>query len=87
MNLVSFEQIALAAGVSLRTVARDVQRRLLIPYKQGRKALIDLEATATAKYIASRQATQRGDPSTGEARVSRRGQRLDHLQEGISFAP
>jgi hypothetical protein len=56
MNLVSFEQIALAAGVSLRTVARDVQRRLLIPYKQGRKALIDAEAPATADYLGRRRA-------------------------------
>jgi hypothetical protein len=56
MNLVPFEQIALAAGVSLRTVARDVKRRLLIPYRQGRKALIDAEAPATADYLASRQA-------------------------------
>ena len=56
MNLVPFEQIALAAGVSLRTVARDVQRKLLTPYHQGRKALIDAEAPATANYIASRQA-------------------------------
>ena len=51
MNLVSFEQIALEAGVSVRTVARDVQRRLLSPYHQGRKALIDQDAPATADYI------------------------------------
>jgi hypothetical protein len=56
MNLVSFEQIALDAGVSLRTVARDVKRRLLIPYKQGRKALIDEEAPATVDYLTSRRA-------------------------------
>jgi hypothetical protein len=65
MNLVPFEQIALAAGVSLRTVARDVKRRLLIPYKRGRKALIDLEATGTAKYIASRQATNEATQALG----------------------
>ena len=56
MNLVPYETIAMSAGVSLRTVARDVKRRLLIPYKQGRKALIDAEAPATANYIASRRA-------------------------------
>jgi hypothetical protein len=56
MNLVPFEQIAMSAGVSLRTVARDVQRKLLSPYHQGRKALIDAEAPATEKYLASRRA-------------------------------
>jgi hypothetical protein len=56
MNLVPFEQIAMSAGVSLRTVARDVQRKLLVPYRQGRKALIDVEAPATERYLASRQA-------------------------------
>jgi hypothetical protein len=56
MNLVPFEQIAMSAGVSLRTVARDVQRKLLTPYRQGRKALIDAEAPATADYLASRRA-------------------------------
>jgi hypothetical protein len=56
MKLVNFEQIALSAGVSLRTVARDVQRRLLTPYHQGRKALIDAEAPATVNYLASRRA-------------------------------
>ena len=56
MNLVPFEQIAMSAGVSLRTVARDVQRKLLVPYKQGRKALIDAEAPATADYLARRRA-------------------------------
>jgi hypothetical protein len=56
MNLVPFEQIAMSAGVSLRTVARDVQRKLLVPYRQGRKALIDAEAPATERYLASRQA-------------------------------
>jgi hypothetical protein len=56
MNLVSFEQIALDAGVSLRTFARDVKRKLLTPYKQGRKALIDAEAPATADYLARRRA-------------------------------
>jgi hypothetical protein len=56
MNLVPFEQIAMSAGVSLRTVARDVKRRLLIPYKQGRKALIDEEAPATVNYLATRRA-------------------------------
>jgi hypothetical protein len=65
MNLVPFEQIALAAGVSLRTVARDVKRRLLIPYRQGRKALIDLEATATAKYTASRRAAHEATQALG----------------------
>jgi hypothetical protein len=33
-----------------------VKRRLLIPYKQGRKALIDAEAPATADYLARRRA-------------------------------
>jgi hypothetical protein len=56
MNLVPFEQIAMSAGVSLRTVARDVQRKLLVPYRQGRKVLIDAEAPATERYLASRQA-------------------------------
>ena len=56
MNLVPFEQIAMSAGVSLRTVARDVQRKLLTPYRQGRKALIDAEAPATADYLARRRA-------------------------------
>jgi hypothetical protein len=56
MDLVPFEQIALAAGVSLRTIARDVKRRLLTPYRQGRKALIDVKAPATERYLASRQA-------------------------------
>jgi hypothetical protein len=65
MNLVSFEQIALAAGVSLRTVARDVKRRLLTPYKQGRKALIDAEAPATANYIASRRAANEATQALG----------------------
>jgi hypothetical protein len=65
MNLVPYETIAMSAGVSLRTVARDVKRRLLTPYKRGRKALIDLEATATAKYIASRQATNEATQALG----------------------
>jgi hypothetical protein len=56
MNLVPFEQIAMSAGVSLRTVARAGQRKLLVPYKQGRKALIDAEAPATERYLASRRA-------------------------------
>jgi hypothetical protein len=46
----------MSAGVSLRTVARAVQRKLLVPYKQGRKALIDAEAPATERYLASRRA-------------------------------
>lgn len=58
MKLVPFEQIAIAAGVSVRTVARATQGRLLTAYKQGRKALIDIEAPATEKYIASWQATR-----------------------------
>jgi hypothetical protein len=65
MNLVSFEQIALAAGVSLRTVARDVKRRLLIPYRQGRKALSDAEAPATERYIASRRAAHEATQALG----------------------
>jgi hypothetical protein len=56
VNLVPFEQIAMSAGVSLRTVARDVQRRLLVPYHPGRKALIDADAPATSNYIANRRA-------------------------------
>ena len=39
MNLVPFEQIAMVAGVSLRTVARDVQRRLLVPYSRVARRL------------------------------------------------
>jgi hypothetical protein len=56
MNLVPYETIAMSAGVSLRTVARDVKRRLLTPYKRGRKALIDAEAPATADYLARHRA-------------------------------
>jgi hypothetical protein len=33
-----------------------VKRRLLAPYKRGRKALIDAEAPATADYLARRRA-------------------------------
>ena len=65
MNLVPFEQIAMAAGVSLCTVARDVQRRLLVPYKQGRKALIDADAPATTEYIAGHQKTREGLTALG----------------------
>ena len=65
MNLVPFEQIAMSAGVSLRTVARDVQRKLLTPYRQGRKALIDAEAPATADYLASRRAANEATQALG----------------------
>jgi excisionase family DNA binding protein len=54
MNLVSYEQIAASSGVSIRTIARDVKRRLLKAYRVGGKALID--ADAAAEYIANRKA-------------------------------
>jgi hypothetical protein len=65
MNLVPFEQIAMSAGVSLRTVARDVQRKLLVPYRQGRKALIDAEAPATVDYLTSRRAANEATQALG----------------------
>jgi hypothetical protein len=69
MNLVPYETIAMSAGVSLRTVTRDVKRRLLIPYKRGRKALID--ADAPPRPITSPDAgLPTGGASAGDARVS-----------------
>ena len=56
MNLVPYEQIAAEAGISLRTVARDVQRRLLTSHKLNGKVWID--ADAAAEYIAARKAAQ-----------------------------
>jgi hypothetical protein len=56
MNLVPYEQIAANAGISLRTVIRDVQRRLLTSHRLGGKVWID--ADAAAGYIASRRAVK-----------------------------
>jgi hypothetical protein len=52
MHLVSFEQIAVEAGVSARTIARDVKRGKLRSYKVDGKALID--AGAAREYIADK---------------------------------
>ena len=56
MNLVPYEQIALASGVTTRTIARDVKKGLLKPRRLDGKVLID--ADEVAEYIAGRKAAQ-----------------------------
>ena len=56
MNLVPYEQIALASGVTTRTIARDVKRGLLKPRRLDGKVLIDEDEVA--EYIAGRKAAK-----------------------------
>jgi hypothetical protein len=56
MHLVSYEQIAVEAGVSVRTICRDVKRGKLRSYKVDGKALIDACAAQAQEYIADRRA-------------------------------
>jgi excisionase family DNA binding protein len=58
MHLVPYEQIAVEAGVSVRTICRDVKRGKLRSYKVGGKALID--AGAAREYIADKAARRPG---------------------------
>jgi hypothetical protein len=58
MNLVPFEQIAVEAGVSARTICRDVKRGKLRSYKVDGKALID--AGAAREYIAGKREAAAG---------------------------
>jgi hypothetical protein len=56
MHLLPYEQIAVEAGVSARTIARDVKRGKLRTYKVNGKALIDAGAAQAQEYIADRRA-------------------------------
>jgi hypothetical protein len=58
MHLVPYEQIAVEAGVSVRTICRDVKRGKLRSYKVDGKALID--AGAAREYIAARRPEREG---------------------------
>ena len=56
MHLVPYEQIAVEAGVSVRTICRDVKRGELRSYKVDGKSLID--AGAAREYIADKRAAR-----------------------------
>jgi hypothetical protein len=66
MHLLPYENIAVEAGVSVRTIARDVRRGKLKSYKVNGKSLID--AGAAQEYIASKRAAAiEGSRSMGRA--------------------
>jgi hypothetical protein len=56
MHLVPYEQIAVEAGVSVRTICRDVKRGKLRSYKVDGKSLID--AGSAREYIADKAAAK-----------------------------
>ncbi|HEY3912486.1 MAG TPA: hypothetical protein VGM07_21730 [Stellaceae bacterium] len=56
MHLVSYEHIAVEAGVSLRTIFRDLRRGRLRSHVIDGKSLID--ADAAKEYVAQRHAAQ-----------------------------
>jgi hypothetical protein len=63
MHLVPFEKIAVEAGVSVRTIARDVKRGKLRSYKVDGKSLIDAGAAQAQEYIAGRAAARLQTPA------------------------
>jgi hypothetical protein len=58
MNPVPFEKIALEAGVTTRTIARDIARGLLSTRKLDGKVVIDAEAADTVAYVERRRASK-----------------------------
>jgi hypothetical protein len=56
MHLVPYEKIVADAGISIRTVIRDVQRGLLTSRRLDGKVWID--ADAAAEYLANRKAAK-----------------------------